>query len=59
VEPLTWATLIPLIVKVGIPAAEKLWTLATSNAPVTPAEWKMLRDLNETPFDSLVPKVTP
>lgn len=59
-EPLTWATLIPLIVKVGIPAAEKLWFNATNNVPVTAAEWKTLRELNETPFDTLVPpKVTP
>jgi hypothetical protein len=55
-DPITWATLIPIIAKYGLPLAERLWQNAANNAPVTPAEWKALRELNETPFDALVPK---
>ena len=55
-EPITWAALIPLIIKYGLPLAERLWRNAANNVPVTDAEWKALNDLNETPFDTLVPK---
>jgi len=59
-EPITWGLIAQLIVKVGLPAAERIWLNAQNNTPVTPAEWKTLRDLNETPFDALMPpKVTP
>lgn len=55
-EPITWAALIPLIIRYGLPFAERLWKNAENNVPVTSAEWAALRDLNETPFDALVPK---
>lgn len=47
-----WDVLIPLIVQVGLPLAESLWTKWSTSAPVTAADWAELRALaNQTAVD--------
>ena len=42
---MTWAVIIPLIVQYGLPVAEKLFQLFTSNATPTQADWDSLKAL--------------
>lgn len=42
---MTWASLIPLIISYGLPYAEKLWSLWTSNTAPTQADFDALRSL--------------
>lgn len=42
---MTWASLIPLIVQYGLPYAEKLWSLWTSNTAPNQADFDALRSL--------------
>ena len=45
---MTWAALIPIIIQFGLPVAEKLWTLITSNAAPTADDWTALKALGAT-----------
>lgn len=40
-----WATIANLILTIGIPASEKLWTLVTTNNAPTQADWDTLKAL--------------
>lgn len=40
-----WTTLVPLIAQYGIPFAQKIWALMTSNVPPTAADWEVLNTL--------------
>ena len=40
-----WATIANLILTIGLPAAEKLWTLVTTNTAPTAADWATLKTL--------------
>ena len=42
---MNWATLIPIIIQYGLPVAEKLWSLWTTNAAPTAADWEALKAL--------------
>lgn len=42
---MTWVALIPIILQYGLPVAEKLWTLWSSNAAPTAADWEALKAL--------------
>lgn len=42
---MTWAALIPIIVTYGLPVAEKLFQLFSSNAAPTDADWVALKAL--------------
>ena len=40
-----WATIANLILTIGLPAAEKLWSLVTTNTAPTQADWDTLKKL--------------
>lgn len=42
---MTWEILVPIIVKYGLPLAEKLWQKWTSGAVPTQADWDELKAL--------------
>ena len=42
---MTWAVLIPVIIQYGLPVAEKLFQLWTSNATPTQDDWNALKAL--------------
>lgn len=42
---MNWATLVPIIVQYGLPVAEKLFQLWTTNAAPTQADWDALKAL--------------
>lgn len=42
---MTWIALIPIIIQYGLPVAEKLFQLWTSNAAPTQADWDSLKAL--------------
>jgi hypothetical protein len=47
---MSWAVLIPIILQYGLPFAEKLFALATTNNPPTQADWDALKVLaDQTP----------
>ena len=45
---MTWAVLVPIILQYGVPFAEQLYTLATSSAAPTAADWAKLSALAST-----------
>ena len=45
---MTWAALIPIILEYGLPIAEKLFQLWTSNGTPTQADWDALKALGAT-----------
>lgn len=45
---MNWATLIPIILQYGLPVAEKLFQLWTTNATPTQADWDTLKSLGLT-----------
>jgi len=42
---MTWAALIPIIVQYGLPIAEKIWQLWSTNAVPDQAAWDALKAL--------------
>ena len=46
-NPLDWATIVSLILSQGLPVAEKIWTLANTNAAPTQADWDALMALSK------------
>ena len=44
---MNWTMLVPLIVKYGIPFAEKIWKLFTAGGVPTEADWLELRALSD------------
>ena len=44
---MNWSTLVPLIVKFGVPFAEKIWQLFTAGGVPTPEDWAALRALSQ------------
>lgn len=51
---MNWATIANLIVTIGLPAAEKLWNLVTTNTAPTQADWDTLKALaNQTAKDRM------
>jgi hypothetical protein len=42
---MTWAVLIPIILQYGLPVAEKLFQLFTTNSAPTAADWDALKAL--------------
>lgn len=49
---MTWVELLPLIIKYGIPATEKIWRLVESKAVPTDADWTELKDLVNKDFET-------
>lgn len=45
---MNWIALIPIIAQYGIPIAEKLWQLWSSNSSPTQADWDALKALGLT-----------
>lgn len=45
---MNWVTLIPIIVQYGLPVAEKLFQLWSTNAPPTQADWDALKSIGLT-----------
>jgi hypothetical protein len=43
---MNWAMLIPVIVKYGVPFAEKMWTLFSAGGVPTAADWAELKRLS-------------
>ncbi len=51
---MSWAALIPLILEYGLPFAERIWTLWSSKAEPTQADWDALTKLaNQTPLSQM------
>jgi hypothetical protein len=46
-NPLDWATVVSLILTQGLPVAERIWTLANTNAAPTKADWDALMALSK------------
>jgi len=44
---MNWPMLIPLIVRYGVPFAEKMWNLFTKGGVPTEADWAELRALSD------------
>ena len=42
---MNWAALIPIIISQGLPVAEKLWALWTTNATPAQTDWDALKAL--------------
>jgi hypothetical protein len=42
---MSWAILLPLIAQYGLPVAQKLWELWSSNGAPTAADWDSLKAL--------------
>jgi hypothetical protein len=42
-----WSALIPIILQYGVPVAEKIWQLATTNTAPTQADWDALKALSQ------------
>ncbi len=54
-----WATIIQLIISEGIPAAYKIWQLASSGKDPTEADWQALLALEgKTALDQLKASLT-
>lgn len=49
---MTWLFWVSLVEKVGLPLAEKLWTLAASGGVPTPEQWAELRALQAQTAES-------
>ena len=45
---MAWITLLPIILQYGVPFAEKLFTLWSTNAAPTQADWDALKALSST-----------
>ena len=45
---MTWAALLPVIITYGLPVAEKLFALITSNSAPTAEDWVALKALGLT-----------
>ncbi len=51
---MSWAVLIPILLQYGVPFAEKIWILVTSNAAPTSADWAALKALAmQTPVSQM------
>lgn len=53
-DPITWATLLPVILRDGIPAAMRLWQMLQSNEPVTQDKWDELARLSQKTYDDYI-----
>lgn len=53
-NPLSWAELLPIVIRHGIPAAERLWTLFKNKEEVTEAHWEELRQLSKKTYDDYI-----
>jgi len=51
---MTWAILLPIILRDGIPAAMRLWQLVTTNAEITQADWDSLEALSQKTYDDYI-----
>lgn len=47
----TWAALLPIIIRDGIPAAMKIWQLLNNANPPTQADWDELELLSRKTYD--------
>ena len=48
---MTWAALLPIIIRDGIPAAMRIWQLINSSEPPTQEEWDRLEALSHKTYD--------
>lgn len=51
---MTFAVLLPIIIRDGIPAAMKLWQLIGSNEEVTQEKWDELLGLSRKTYDDYI-----
>ena len=51
---MTWITLLPIIIRDGIPAAMRLWQMVTSEKEITQEDWDTLEGLSQKTYDDYI-----
>jgi len=51
---MNWLTMLPIIIRDGIPTAMRLWQLITSKDEVTQEQWDQLENLSKKTYDDYI-----